>query len=314
MPARTEELAARLMAEILADRQFQRFWTEKTAEVMSVRREVRGTPVPSVVSEQPAEKPVEEAEVENSLELLVPITPIGHGDSKWPTESNGSTARRPPCTPSASKSTVSSLPTASSTRNSSFVARRLGHLIKTFTIRVSSAFDIPTMSFFACSLCEMLYRLEEFVSIHRPTAKCSLLRRATDDFYTNVVKGMNKLQLQRNLGRWRSTQSLRAGRSTAMSHAQTGGTSTPPLAQKSPLVFYRKSYSDPRPKSFLLPADLAEAPPPTAAEGEQEGGGWAAGRLSTFRPPRPLRTAPRPSASPSSSRRAARRSKVAGRS
>ncbi|KAI6207544.1 hypothetical protein M3Y96_00020200 [Aphelenchoides besseyi] len=263
-PIPTDELACRMMTEILASREFQRHWTEQLAEAMNVQNKLdslNNTPIPDAENANFRGQNVEEMEVENALEQLIRSLQLSV-ETFLRSVQLADRIERFNCESSTLYSIRVQLDRLVGSERFVhakflFVSRRLGYLIKTFIIRLSSAFDVRIMNFFACNLCDMLYRLEEFLSIHRSTTKGSFLQRATDDFYNNVIKTLNKMQTKNELEvNWRSTQSLRAARSSTLSHAQTQCT-TPTHA--SPSVFYRKSFSDDKPKSFLLPADLAEA-------------------------------------------------------
>jgi hypothetical protein len=60
-------------------------------------------------------------------------------------------------------------------------------------MQIFSVFDVTSMLFYTSTLCDMLYRFEEFTSIHCSTKKGLYLQRATDDFYSNVVKQLNSV-------------------------------------------------------------------------------------------------------------------------
>lgn len=62
-------------------------------------------------------------------------------------------------------------------------------------ICVFSPFQIANGAFFAGSLCDLLYRFEEFCSIQRrnSSGKLEQLRKAIDSFHNVVVIRLNKV-------------------------------------------------------------------------------------------------------------------------
>ncbi|VDM50050.1 unnamed protein product [Toxocara canis] len=68
--------------------------------------------------------------------------------------------------------------------------RRLSTLLRT-------PFQVANCAFFASSLCDILYRLEEYCSIHeKKSSQCfASLRTSIDDFYFAVVRHLNQVPL-----------------------------------------------------------------------------------------------------------------------
>lgn len=59
-------------------------------------------------------------------------------------------------------------------------------------------FPVPSCSFLASSLCDLLYRFEELCSINEnlvPMFSCTKLRKAIDDFHYDIVKRLNMVSL-----------------------------------------------------------------------------------------------------------------------
>ncbi|KHJ83845.1 hypothetical protein OESDEN_16450 [Oesophagostomum dentatum] len=83
-------------------------------------------------------------------------------------------------------------------------ARRLLQLVRLFTTRISSAFQISNVSAFATSLCDMLYTFCDgaFSSLgERDKGVISLLRRAVDDFNEIVVEKLSKAAFEAQCAR-----------------------------------------------------------------------------------------------------------------
>ncbi|KAI1714234.1 hypothetical protein Ddc_11416 [Ditylenchus destructor] len=75
------------------------------------------------------------------------------------------------------------------------LSRRFAQVLKSFNVRLSSSYLITNYALFASSLCDMLYRFEEYCSIHlnNISSQVNPLRSAIDDFHSNVVKGLNQI-------------------------------------------------------------------------------------------------------------------------
>ncbi|KHJ83936.1 hypothetical protein OESDEN_16357, partial [Oesophagostomum dentatum] len=83
-------------------------------------------------------------------------------------------------------------------------ARRLLQLVRLFTTRISSAFQISNVSAFATSLCDMLYTFCDgaFSSLGEgDKGVISLLRRAVDDFNEIVVEKLSKAAFEAQCAR-----------------------------------------------------------------------------------------------------------------
>ncbi|VDN30856.1 unnamed protein product [Gongylonema pulchrum] len=75
------------------------------------------------------------------------------------------------------------------------IVRRLCALLRCFAIRISTPFQIANCAFYAGSLCDLLYRFEEFCSIQNQqlSGNFEQLRKAIDSFHSIVVIHLNKM-------------------------------------------------------------------------------------------------------------------------
>uniref|UniRef100_A0A0R3RRB7 Uncharacterized protein n=1 Tax=Elaeophora elaphi TaxID=1147741 RepID=A0A0R3RRB7_9BILA len=73
--------------------------------------------------------------------------------------------------------------------------RRLYTLLRYFAARISTPFQIANCAFFASCLCDLLYRFEEFCSIHEKnfTSKFEQLQNAINIFHDVVVRRLNEM-------------------------------------------------------------------------------------------------------------------------
>ncbi|KAL4001684.1 hypothetical protein ACH3XW_0285 [Acanthocheilonema viteae] len=73
--------------------------------------------------------------------------------------------------------------------------RRLYTLLRCFAARISTPFQIANCAFFASCLCDLLYRFEEFCSIHEKnfTSKFEELQKAINIFHDVVVRRLNEM-------------------------------------------------------------------------------------------------------------------------
>jgi len=147
------------------------------------------------------------------------------------------------------------------------VCRRLTHLLKTFTLRLSAPYIIAHCAFFASSLCDMLYRLEEFVALHGQCSSASgnYLRKAVDELYVNVVKRLNYVLLHTpDVNAWNglpSSSPTTSGYVSRSRSAQRLNASTPvgTLVLEHTWKASPSRYGKPSSrKGFILPADVEE--------------------------------------------------------
>uniref|UniRef100_A0A915PC73 Nucleolus and neural progenitor protein-like N-terminal domain-containing protein n=1 Tax=Setaria digitata TaxID=48799 RepID=A0A915PC73_9BILA len=73
--------------------------------------------------------------------------------------------------------------------------RRLYTLLRCFATRISTPFQIANCAFFASCLCDLLYRFEEFCSIHEKNyaIKFKQLHKAISIFHDIVVRRLNEM-------------------------------------------------------------------------------------------------------------------------
>ncbi|VDK87798.1 unnamed protein product [Litomosoides sigmodontis] len=73
--------------------------------------------------------------------------------------------------------------------------RRLYTLLRCFAARISTPFQIANCAFFASCLCDLLYRFEEFCSIHEKNSKSKFqqLQKAINTFRDVVVRRLNEM-------------------------------------------------------------------------------------------------------------------------
>ncbi|KAK6745493.1 hypothetical protein RB195_011923 [Necator americanus] len=122
-------------------------------------------------------------------------------------------------------------------------ARRLLQLVRLFTTRISSAFQISNTCAFATSLCDMLYTFCDGVSdsINESEVRIiSDIRRATDDFNELVVEKLSKATFEAN-----------CARKSAATPPRQQFFSPQPAKVRRPLVQIQQ-----RSPGYLLPAEL----------------------------------------------------------
>ncbi|CAJ0598507.1 unnamed protein product [Cylicocyclus nassatus] len=120
-------------------------------------------------------------------------------------------------------------------------ARRLLQLVRLFTTRISSAFQISNTSAFATSLCDMLYTFcDGCARLKIEQNTLSDLHRAVDDFNEIVVEKLSKVAFEAQCVRRRTTTSSRQQ-----------CYSPQPVKLRRPLVQIQQ-----RSPGYLLPAEL----------------------------------------------------------
>uniref|UniRef100_A0AC34QTF6 Uncharacterized protein n=1 Tax=Panagrolaimus sp. JU765 TaxID=591449 RepID=A0AC34QTF6_9BILA len=143
-------------------------------------------------------------------------------------------------------------------------ARRIGHLLKNFTIAVSSPFPVPSCSFLASSVCDLLYRFEELCSMNEnlvPVFSCAKLRKSIDDFHYDIVKRLNMILLQRRPTTAQTTSSGIGTMSKSYSNITNFANSRHQYhpAAMGPTIVFTRSPQGTSSKSYLLPPELEEA-------------------------------------------------------
>lgn len=107
------------------------------------------------------------------------------------------------------------------------IARRLSALVRAFAAQVATPFQVVNSTFFAISLCDLLYRFEEHCSMYESCAELKNLLSATNRFYTKVVLQLTQLTAarcqakSRENGRLRTRKASSAARSSAVTLRET---------------------------------------------------------------------------------------------
>uniref|UniRef100_A0A915C133 Uncharacterized protein n=2 Tax=Parascaris univalens TaxID=6257 RepID=A0A915C133_PARUN len=130
--------------------------------------------------------------------------------------------------------------------------RRLSTLLRTFATRISTPFQIANCAFFASSLCDILYRFEEFCSIHeKKSADCfTELRCSIDDFYFVVVHHLNQMVLSHQEAV--TEMKKKEKQEKIRFHQRT------PVRTRSAVTFREQSNMKSKSPGYLLPRDLQE--------------------------------------------------------
>uniref|UniRef100_A0A915C0A5 Uncharacterized protein n=1 Tax=Parascaris univalens TaxID=6257 RepID=A0A915C0A5_PARUN len=128
--------------------------------------------------------------------------------------------------------------------------RRLSTLLRTFATRISTPFQIANCAFFASSLCDILYRFEEFCSIHeKKSADCfTELRCSIDDFYFVVVHHLNQMVLSHQEAV--TEMKKKEKQEKIRFHQRT------PVRTRSAVTFREQSNMKSKSPGYLLPRDL----------------------------------------------------------
>lgn len=128
--------------------------------------------------------------------------------------------------------------------------RRISALLRTFALRISTPFHIANNAFFASSLCDILYRFEEYCSIYEKKLadEFEKLRNAIEDFYFAVVKQLNKMVLRQQ------EEILKRKRKEEMEKILT----KTPRRTRSASNFGEPRLQQSKSAGFLLPRDLNE--------------------------------------------------------
>ncbi|KHN83115.1 hypothetical protein Tcan_10698 [Toxocara canis] len=130
--------------------------------------------------------------------------------------------------------------------------RRLSTLLRTFATRISTPFQVANCAFFASSLCDILYRLEEYCSIHeKKSSQCfASLRTSIDDFYFAVVRHLNQMVLahQEAIAKVKKKEEREKIRTTQKSPRRT----------RSAVTFREQLGLKSKSPGYLLPRDLQE--------------------------------------------------------
>ncbi|VDM07710.1 unnamed protein product [Wuchereria bancrofti] len=132
--------------------------------------------------------------------------------------------------------------------------RRLYTLLRCFAARISTPFQIANCAFFASCLCDMLYRLEEFCSIHEKnfTSKFEQLRKAIDIFHNVIVRRLNEMITGRIKEEYKTKKVAKRKASEISPSRRT------PHRPKSAATFREVQQTLHRSPGYLLPYDLHE--------------------------------------------------------
>ncbi|EJW87316.1 hypothetical protein WUBG_01777 [Wuchereria bancrofti] len=132
--------------------------------------------------------------------------------------------------------------------------RRLYTLLRCFAARISTPFQIANCAFFASCLCDMLYRLEEFCSIHEKnfTSKFEQLRKAIDIFHNVIVRRLNEMITGRIKEEYKTKKVAKRKASEISPLRRT------PHRPKSAATFREVQQTLHRSPGYLLPYDLHE--------------------------------------------------------
>lgn len=132
--------------------------------------------------------------------------------------------------------------------------RRFYTLLRCFAARISTPFQIANCAFFASCLCDMLYRLEEFCSIHEKnfTSKFEQLRKAIDVFHNVIVRRLNEMITGRIKEEYKTIKVVKRKSSEISPLRRT------PRRPKSAATFREVQQTLHRSPGYLLPHDLQE--------------------------------------------------------
>uniref|UniRef100_A0AC35FL21 Uncharacterized protein n=1 Tax=Panagrolaimus sp. PS1159 TaxID=55785 RepID=A0AC35FL21_9BILA len=279
--SKSNELADKLMSELISSRGFQKLWQETALELVGDSQqhqpshsdkydnnhinEINSSPnIDSITAGQVVEELSSNIilTVENFLRNL----PLGlpHSEDRLNRETANLYSVRVQLDRLSNHSQLQ-LPQLR------LAARRLSYLLKNFSICTSSHFPVPSCSFLASSLCDLLYRYEELCSINEelvPSTASIRLKRAIDDFHYDIVKRLNAILLQRRPQTAATTTTTTSGLGTSCRSfsnlslspnilSRTIGGSRVSLA---PTIIFQRTPSKPSTKkSFFLSPDLEAA-------------------------------------------------------
>uniref|UniRef100_A0A7E4VTP8 Uncharacterized protein n=1 Tax=Panagrellus redivivus TaxID=6233 RepID=A0A7E4VTP8_PANRE len=271
-----------LMAELIANRAFQRLWLDTALEALEPSNEVNHGHVPSgrtsmsrsrsangldpdacsagqVIEELAGNVSLAVDGFLNSVQLALPFS-----DEKLSRDT------------SSLYSVRVQLDRLSNHANSSLglpqlrlSARRITMLLKNFVTCVSSPFPVPSCSFIASSLCDLLYRFEDLCSTNPslvPSTSCTTLHNAINDFHYDVVKRLNAILLHRRRPATASTSGIGSSLQKSYSNMSLAQSIPGPSHKGSPaamaptIIFQRSPQTKPASqKGFLLSPNLEAA-------------------------------------------------------
>ncbi|KAE9546646.1 hypothetical protein FO519_010142, partial [Halicephalobus sp. NKZ332] len=255
-----------LMSALIVNRGFQKIWQDETVEFLNSQDEekseklIRCESAPLTTDSASGALVVDDLshQVHLAVETFLRSLPLAlpHSDAKLSRE----TASLYSVRVQLDRLTIN---TAIELPQLRLAARRVGHLLKNFTICISSPFPVGSCSFLASSLCDLLYRFEELCSFNEdlvPLISCTKLRKSIDDFHYNIVKRLNSILLQRRPTTGTTTSGL--GTSYySLSNLSSGNfhSSRAPVSMGPTVIFQKHPPKHLPQKGFLLPPDLEEA-------------------------------------------------------
>uniref|UniRef100_A0A915DEQ7 Uncharacterized protein n=1 Tax=Ditylenchus dipsaci TaxID=166011 RepID=A0A915DEQ7_9BILA len=288
----TDDLAEEMMADLLNDRSFQKLWTDLLVEVLVSDIKSPSPAGPRLSSKQYRETSCTKinslvdnslAQLVDTIHLTVDIFLRGVRLSFCDNTTSGDlnrefsalysirvqldrllmTQEKDSSAQWRTKENVKKL-TGNSEAAAGLIARRLVHLLKNFGVRISTPYSVKNHAFFASSICDLLYRFEEFCSTNVDSEECVHLRKTVNEFYSTLVKGLDELLLKQSKTRPRpsTNQEASASFNTPLSNTKRskslaklcGSTKTAFILTPEPRLNIPANQ-----KSFILPAHLETA-------------------------------------------------------
>ncbi|VDK73581.1 unnamed protein product [Onchocerca ochengi] len=131
--------------------------------------------------------------------------------------------------------------------------RRLYTLLRCFAARISTPFQIANCAFFASCLCDLLYRFEEFCSMHEKNfiSKFEQLQKAINIFHDVVVRHLNEMIAARIKEKYETKKVMKRKINENSPLRRT-------LYRPKSAVTFREVEKTLRSPGYLLPHDLHE--------------------------------------------------------
>ncbi|CAD5209858.1 unnamed protein product [Bursaphelenchus xylophilus] len=195
----SQDMANLLLPLILEKRHFQRFWIEETAEILNFERTMKNQHNLVKPPVNDSKKALVRKEAQLALDLMSEdcesAIKFYQRNLNLAEKKCASTNYDPNTSALFELSLQFDRLIGSKQLNLerwNFLGNRLRRLIGNFSRTVSNSYCIATVQSYAITLCELMYKYEEYITLYDSEADTRILTTSIDRFYKIVILNLNE--------------------------------------------------------------------------------------------------------------------------